>query len=182
MTTIAASRKTKTMAGDTLVTGAGAPYHTDKIFEIGGSLVGVCGTATATTRFLAWFRKECPPEGDNFGEDDEFYALVLNKKGLFFYGECAEPDELDDDFHAIGSGGKPACMAMFLGKTPAEAVQAVIDSGVDQGNTGGEVRELDLVETSRKARKAKSGAFTLPPDVQAVAFTDKPEAASVADK
>ena len=160
MTTIAANLKE--MAGDSRVSVDSICYHTDKVFSIGDSIVGVCGDAGLTTKFLAWFRKECPSDeiGMSLDDEHEFAALVLNPRGLFYYSDCAEPDKIHDKNMAIGAGMDIAQAAMFLGKTPTEAVHVACK--LDVGHTGGPVKTLALTPTtkSRKSRKAKTA---LPP-------------------
>jgi hypothetical protein len=170
VTTIAANRKT--MAADTRVIGAGPMYHTNKIFHIGDALVGVAGAVGHTTKFLAWFRKECPQDevAMNFSEDDPgFAALVLRPSGLFYYADCCEPDRLHEKHFAIGTGGGYAVVAMDNGKTPAQAVRCAMK--YDEG-TGGKVTELHLSEPKQKKGKPKPAtppAQEAPPDAQTAA-------------
>lgn len=123
MTVIAANRKE--IAGDSRVACGSIYYNSDKVFRIGDSLIGVCGDADYTTRFLEWFRKECPDGETGFTLDDDhtFAALVLNSRGLFFYADIAPPDHLHNKFYAIGAGADIAMAAMSMGKSPSDAVR-----------------------------------------------------------
>jgi len=123
MTVIAANLKE--MAGDSLVSVGGTAYRADKIFHIRDSFVGVAGSADNTTKFLAWFRKECPADEPmmTLDEDSTFQGLVLNSRGLFYYANCTEPDRLHDKHFAIGVGADFALSKLDEGKSPAEAVR-----------------------------------------------------------
>lgn len=139
------------MAGDSRVSGGGAIYYTDKIFRIGESLVGVAGEAKATTKFLAWFRTECPPTDERLAADDDgevdFLGLVLNSRGLFLYTDLCEPDHLHNKFYAIGTGGMAAMAAMKHGLSPEKAVREAME--FDE-KTGGKVKTLTLSPSKRK--------------------------------
>ena len=122
MTCIAANRKE--MAGESQVGFGAAFYRARKLHRIGDAIVGVAGDAGHTTKFLAWFRRECPADEVGMTLDDEhqFNALVLRPSGLWFYSDCTEPDFVRDQFTAIGAGAEFAIAAMALGKSPREAV------------------------------------------------------------
>jgi hypothetical protein len=150
VTTIAANRRS--MAGDTLIDCDGTVCHTDKVFRIRDSLVGVAGNNNYTTKFLAWFRQECPPTMDLMEPDDEkggFIALELNFDGLFLYTDLCEPDKLHDKAFAIGLGAQGACIAMEKGDTPAQAVRTVMRHSKA---TGGKVKEYFLLTGKRRRR------------------------------
>jgi len=145
LTTIAANRKR--MAGDTLVDDNGSIYHASKVFRFGDALVGVAGSAAYTTKFLQWFRQECPSTGDLMcsSVDDEKYdfaALVLRPDGLYRYLDLCEPDKLHDSFAALGVGAQGALVAMDMGASPAEAVRRVMKQSI---HTGGRVEEMELI-------------------------------------
>ena len=170
MTTIASNRRC--MAGDTKVSNGSTAYYTPKVFEIGDSIVGVAGNANLTTKFLAWFRKECPADevGMSLDEEHEFVALVLNARGLYVYNDCTEPDRLTNDYFAIGSGADAAIAYMSTGKTPAEAVRAVIKHPMLDSGTGGDVIEKSLPQAKKPTRRKKPaptpGATPKPPSEQ----------------
>lgn len=148
MTTIAASRRE--MAGDSRVACGSVFYNSDKIFRIGDSFVGVCGDADNTTKFLSWFRRECPGDESTLTLDDDhtFAGLVLNSRGLFHYSNCCEPDHIKDKFYAIGCGADIAITAMTLGKSPAEAVR--IACRIDPMHCGLPIKVLTLQKASKK--------------------------------
>ena len=156
MTTIAGNRRC--LAGDSKVTGSKtALYHTDKIFRIRESIVGVAGEVSATTKWLAWFRKGCP-EVEDIGldadddDDDGMYALVLNAEGLFLYVAMTDPDLLHNKFYAVGSGSMVAMAMMGRGFSPAEAVKEA--SKYDEC-TGGPVKVLALADFTPAKSKTK---------------------------
>jgi hypothetical protein len=164
MTTIAANRKS--MSGDSRVSGGGPIYYADKIFRIGDSIVGVAGDAKHTTKFLAWFRTECPPTDEKLelGETDSFCALVLNSRGLFYYFDLCEPDHLHNKFYAVGSGSLSAMADMRAGKTTEQAVRGAME--FDE-QTGGRVKTLTLGPTKRKLSRpspVKSQTDSAPAD------------------
>lgn len=166
MTTIAANLKE--MAGDSKVTVGAIAYHADKVYRIGDSIIGVCGDANNTTKFLAWFRKECPSDevAMTLDDDHEFGALVLNQRGLFYYSDCVEPDRLQDKYFAIGAGADIALTAMHLGKSPTEAVQLACKLNV---HSGPPVKTL-ILHTAKKARTMKAKTALPPKGAQ----TDSP--------
>jgi hypothetical protein len=112
------------MAGESQVGFGAAFYRARKLHRIGDAIVGVAGDAGHTTKFLAWFRRECPADevGMTLDDDHQFNALVLRPSGLWFYSDCTEPDFVRDQFTAIGAGAEFAIAAMALGKSPREAV------------------------------------------------------------
>ncbi len=146
----------KEMSADTMVSGGSVVYYTTKIFRIRDSLVGVAGSVENTTKFLAWFRKECPADevGMTLDDDHDFAGLVLNSKGLLYYADCVEPDLLHDKFSAIGAGAAYAATAMSLGKNTSDAAKIAIER--DPAHCGGKVMTLHLLPAERKGRKMKA--------------------------
>jgi ATP-dependent protease HslVU (ClpYQ) peptidase subunit len=144
------------MAGDSRVTVGSVFYASDKVFQIGKSLVGVAGDANLTTKWLAWFRRECPADevGMTLDDDHTFNAIVLNSGGLFVYGDCTEPDKLHDKHFAIGVGADIAMAAMALGKTPTEAVK--LACRLDPMHCGLPVKTLSLHPGPTKPRRSRS--------------------------
>ncbi len=100
------------MAGDRKVTEANMFYGTCKVFVIGDSIVGVAGCAVSTNKWMAWYRAGCAADGPSFTDDDAMSALVLNRRGLFLYEECTDPDKVDGGKYAIGTGGQVALALM----------------------------------------------------------------------
>lgn len=159
MTTIVCDRKG--MAADTRVTGVPI-YHCSKMHRIRGKLVGVAGDMAATTKFLAWFRKECPPDeillDSKEDGDTGLCALVLDQSGIYLYTNLTEPDRLHDKVYAIGTGAPYALAAIARGASLREAMK--IAARYDEA-TGGDIQyeQLNSVEKKdgkpRRQRKVK---------------------------
>lgn len=147
MTTIAANHDM--MAADSKVTcGSGVSYRTDKIVRVKGMIIGACGDSGDCSRILEWAQrdfKEPAPKWNCTPKDEEsVWAIILKKDGLYFFDQTfPEPEKMNEPFFAIGSGGKPAHVAMILGKNPEEAVALACE--VD-GNSGLPVQVLRLKE------------------------------------
>jgi len=140
MTTIACDGKS--MAGDRKVTEQNMFYGTCKIFVIEDSIVGVAGCATSTNKWLAWFRAGCASDGPAFTDDDAMTALVLNRRGLFLYEECSDPDKVDGEIYAVGTGGQGALALMREnGWTATKAVKRMHKY---DPNTGPKVTTIKL--------------------------------------
>jgi len=143
MTTIAAN--TKMMASDSKVdVGGGLSYPADKIKRLKKMLVGAGGNAGNCSRFLDWAARDFKEPIPKWHKSDEesFLALVLRSDGLYFYAPSfPEPEKINADFFAIGTGGDAARVAMMLGKSPKEAVELACQ--VD-GYSGLPVQVLEL--------------------------------------
>lgn len=128
MTTIAADLNSGTMAADSQVTleHKGITYPAAKIIKRKGMLIGAAGHGGDCTRFLKWAAKnfeEKEPKWDDEESDDCVIGIVLKEDGIYVWSQGdPEPEKVEAPFYAVGSGGKPARVAMLLGKTPEEAV------------------------------------------------------------
>jgi hypothetical protein len=140
MTTIACNQDE--MACDSRTSFESGEFLTcdDKIERVGDSLVGCCGNVESIFKFLAWFRAQ-DRERPEFGENDNFTAVVLNKRGIYYYGNTTYPSRVRDPHFVCGSGSMAAKAAMLCGKTPAEAVAIAIKC---DKNSGGPVRNYVL--------------------------------------
>lgn len=125
MTTIVASKKHRQMAADRKATDTGASmrYSARKLRRIGQSIVGCAGDSSTIAQFVRWLEAG----GDHadkpkFSKDGVLVALVLNAKGLFIFDTDCEPDEIEQDFYAIGTGAQAGMAAMHLGADPKKAV------------------------------------------------------------
>jgi hypothetical protein len=139
MTTIACNREE--MACDSRSSYDGGEFFTcdDKIERIGDSLVGCAGKFSSIFKFLAWFRNQSAerPEMD----DEDFTAVVLNRKGIWIYDGTTYPSRVAQTSFAIGSGSQGAFAAMLCGKSPSEAVAIAIKC---DKHSGGPVRQFSL--------------------------------------
>jgi ATP-dependent protease HslVU (ClpYQ) peptidase subunit len=139
MTTVAANRLT--MAGDSQVTAGIERVATwVKVWRFNDAIYGTAGNLTDCMKFKSW-QLEYGQDPEKAPElTDEFSAMCLNKRGLFFFNK-----ELimlkTRGFHAIGSGSDYAIGAMAHGATPERAVRLTIKLDV---NSGGRVRSLSL--------------------------------------
>ena len=166
MTCIAANRKE--MAGDSQVSFGAAMYRARKLHRIGDAIVGVAGDAGHTTKFLAWFRRECPADevGMTLDEDHQFNALVLRPTGLWFYSDCTEPDFVRDQFIAIGCGAEFAIAAMALGKSPREAVALACKLSP---SCSPPIDVETLVRKTKKAKKERKPVALSPEQMEVIA-------------
>jgi ATP-dependent protease HslVU (ClpYQ) peptidase subunit len=139
MTTIAANKRS--MAADQKVTDGDRNFRNHKLRRIGSAVVGAGGDGPSIARFFRWIEFGRQDEPPKLGKDDELEALVLTADGLFVYGRDCVPEEVLDDFYAIGTGAQAALSAMHMGATPKRAVE--IACRVDN-NTGGPVDVLGL--------------------------------------
>lgn len=126
MTTIVASKKHRQMAADRKATDASASmrYSTRKLRVVGSSIVGCGGDSTSIAVFIRWL--EAGGKHDDkpkLAKDAQLSALVLNANGLFIFDHDCEPDQIEQDFYAIGTGAQAGMAAMYLGADPKKAVQ-----------------------------------------------------------
>jgi hypothetical protein len=112
----------------------------DKIERIGDSLIGCAGNVESIFKFLSWFKNQ-ERERPEFSESDSFSAIVLNKRGMYWFCNTTYPSKVCEPFFALGSGSMAAKAAMLCGKTPTEAVGIAIKC---DKNSGGPVRTFTL--------------------------------------
>jgi hypothetical protein len=145
MTTIAANREM--LAGDRKVThGSDSHYYAKKIFVVGKDIVGMAGMSKYCSAFLAWYKN---PERETKKypkiNEDHFDALILTFDGrLLLYAADEHPDDLDNDYYAIGTGCHAAMAFMSIGLSPEEAVQRTRE--IDN-STGGRVDVLHRLKS-----------------------------------
>ena len=120
MTTIAADLES--MAADTRRTGDVIASVT-KLKRFGTSIFGVCGDMTLIVPFWAWAEGGFKAKSKPTLPEGSFEALELAIDGLWEWDRCLFRHQLNDEFHAIGTGGMAAKTAIFLGKTPEEAIE-----------------------------------------------------------
>lgn len=149
MTTIAANLEM--MAADSKVTveHKGITYPATKIVRAGSRLVGASGHGGDCTRFLEWARKDfkgaAPKWHEPQGSEDSVLGLVLDADGIYIYSPGdPEPEKVNAEFFAVGSGGKAARAAMKLGLDPVKAVELACD--VDDFYSGLPIQVLRLKE------------------------------------
>jgi hypothetical protein len=124
VTTVLADSKLGLMVADSNMTDDDRVWSIRKVFRVRGALVATAGPIDQGEAFMNWYKKleDVPPEFDF----DESSALVLDKRGLWFFDDsvlCLT--RVPGGREAIGTGGKVA-MAVYeaLGWTePAKAVR-----------------------------------------------------------
>lgn len=149
MTTIAANREMMVADSKVTVEHKGITYPATKIVRAGSRIVGASGHGGDCTRFLEWAKKDfkgsAPKWVESPSSDDCVLALVLDSDGLYIFSPGdPEPEKVNADFFAVGSGGKAARAAMLLGKDPIEAVE--IACRVDDFYSGPPLQILKLKE------------------------------------
>jgi len=145
MTTIVANREM--MASDSMVSleHKGIWYPAIKLVRGPGLIAGASGDGADSFRFLKWAAigmKGPIPKWTDTTSDDQILALVLKEDGIYcFSAGDSEPERIEADYFAVGSGSKAANIAMKYGADP---VQAVRDAMLVDLFTGGEVQVLKL--------------------------------------
>jgi ATP-dependent protease HslVU (ClpYQ) peptidase subunit len=155
LTTIAANAEQ--MVADSKVTvGQGTSYRAMKIVRVRKMIVGACGHGGDCSRFLDWaqrdFKAPAPKWKCDPDDDESVLALILKSDGLYAYTQTdPEPEKMNEDFFAIGSGGKAARAAMLMGADPVKAVE--LSCQVDD-NSGLPLQILYLDEKKKDATGA----------------------------
>lgn len=129
MTTIAVSVPEGVMVSDSKVTleHKGIDYPAVKVIKKAGMLIGAAGHSGDCTRFMKWaagkFNDKEPHWAEKEGEEDSVIGIVLKDDGIYIWGQGdPEPEKVEADTYAVGSGGKAARAAMLLGHKAEEAV------------------------------------------------------------
>lgn len=150
MTTIVATKEI--MVSDSRVSIAewGFAYPAIKIVKVNGMLIGASGDGGDCTRFLEWgkkgFKEKDEPKWKNPPpQEDAIVGLILKDDGIYIwtYGS-PEPERIEADYFAIGSGGKAARAAMLMGADAHAAVE--IACQVDNIYSGLPIQTLNLAE------------------------------------
>lgn len=127
---------------------------TTKIYEVGGSLIGISGNAISAKKFVDWFaemmehstaQEAFPYVKVTLPEkmvEEDFHALVVypDQTAYEFFG-CDNVMECAEDYAAVGSGMLYALCAMDAGATAEEAVNVAIKRDVF---SGGDVQVFNL--------------------------------------
>ena len=103
-------------------------YPAAKLVRGPGLIAGASGDGGDCTRFLKWaaggFKAKEEPKWKDTATEDQILALVVREDGIYAWSVGdPEPERVEADFFAVGSGGKAARVAMMLGKTAEEAVE-----------------------------------------------------------
>jgi len=127
---------------------AGFSYPATKMIKANGWLVGASGDGGDCSRFLEWARKglkekdepkwKSPPPSEDF-----IIGLIMKEDGLYLWTwGSPEPERINSDTFAIGSGGKAARAALLMGATALQAVEIACE--VDNVFSGLPIQTLSL--------------------------------------
>lgn len=148
MTTIA--YRSGILACDTLCTDQyfDQKYYRNKIRRVGDVYMAESGEDQHIDAFVAWWRAGRPSPIPAIPKDELGMIVVDRDLNVTMWSDAAYGIPIIEPFCATGSGGKNAMGAMRMG---ASAVEAVRIAMLDDPNTGGRVRWVDV----RKALKAR---------------------------
>lgn len=147
MTTIACNREM--IASDSMVTieHKGIWYPAVKLVRGPGLVAGAAGDGGDCSRFLRWAAtgfKGAAPKWQDTTTEDQVLAIILKEDGIYSWSPGdPEPERVELEYFACGSGGKAARIAMKYGVDPAQAIRDAIT--VDLWS-GGEVQVMYLDE------------------------------------
>jgi ATP-dependent protease HslVU (ClpYQ) peptidase subunit len=130
MTTVAANLSM--MVCDSQVSDGDQKWEESKVHEHKGTLYGLAGDAVDGAKFMDWVRSG--RKGRKPKLDDEFAALSLNKRGLFWYDNKLYPRR-EKAPYSIGTGSGPvrAALAAFseVGMDPDMALVRAVEIACD---------------------------------------------------
>lgn len=138
MTTIAANLES--MAADTRLVGD-VLSSVSKVRRYGGRLIGVAGDMNCIAQFWEWADAGFPKRKKPQLPEGLFDAIELDAEGLWAWEKSLCRYRVRDSFHAIGSGAASAKTAMYLKRTPKQAVEI---ASVHDESTGGDVEVFCL--------------------------------------
>lgn len=131
MTTIACNLEL--MASDSRVTldGFDVTYPAIKIFRAKDMIVGGAGDGENVNLMIEWAKTGFKPSSRpkyrkkrDKDDDSDALLLILKRDGIYILADMdSEPEKIEADFYAVGSGGDAARVAMKLGQTPENAVE-----------------------------------------------------------
>lgn len=120
----------KTLAADKLGDAGGLQRTTTKILRFDGGLFGSAGYASKASEIFAWISSGADPAkvpAFQLTDDYQMVLVVRTDRRVFTYARSAYPFEMEDRFHAIGSGRNFAMTAMHLGMSAANAVRVTCE-------------------------------------------------------
>jgi hypothetical protein len=121
VTTIAANLRC--MAADSMLSDETDYLEVRKLVRYaGGSILGCAGSLDDADRAVRYFGGECRGKSRPRLSDD-FEALLLTPKGLFFVGPSLMLRQVTEGFAAIGTGNQAAIAALRRGWSPKTAVK-----------------------------------------------------------
>lgn len=119
-----------TLAADKQNTASGYGMTSTKIFKVPAGLIGFAGNVPSAMRMIKWFKDGGGPHTNEgyppFENDRGAEALLITKDfRVLFYGENCNgyPEEIEENFIAMGSGRDYALATMHLGHNAVKAVE-----------------------------------------------------------
>jgi ATP-dependent protease HslVU (ClpYQ) peptidase subunit len=127
----------KSIVADKMAVCCGMQSIITKLFKLDHwKVIGVVGDLAQGLILIEWYKggmdKDAWPE---FQKGDDFtYLIVADSKGVVFYEQQPIAVQIEDDFHAWGSGRDFAMAAMYMGADAKKAVEAACHFDVNCGN------------------------------------------------
>lgn len=130
----------KTLAADTRGTVGGFPFTKTKAYRLkDGRLYAGSGDAEDCAAVRIWLET-----GGEKPKVENFVGMVIGADGsIWRYEDKLVPFQINQPFHAIGSGRDYAIAAMHMGKSAIEAVELACLYDV---YTGAPITELSLID------------------------------------
>lgn len=133
------------LAADRLMLHGATRKEVTKIHRVADCLAGVCGTLSIGMEMLAWYRAGAIPgqyPTSNRNPSEGASLIVVRPDGTVWnYESSPHPFLVEGPFCAFGSGDEPAMVAMYCGKSAAEAVEI---AGLYNNGCGNGVDTLTL--------------------------------------
>lgn len=138
----------KSLAADSRGTSAGCPFINTKAYRLkDGRLYAGSGDAQDCTAVRLWLES-----GGEKPTVKDFVAMVIGADGsIWRYEDKLVPFQINQPFHAIGSGRDYALAAMHMGKTAREAVELACVYDV---YTGPPITELVIQHSMHQSAQA----------------------------
>lgn len=150
MTTIA--YRSGVLVADSQVSSADRIFRTVKILELpDGSLFGGAGGLADILKVRAWASKSYRGDPPELSDKASFECLHVKVDGsLWMIDDDLTPMNFIGDYIALGTGSAYALAAMYLGKSPQEAVAVAAEF---DPATSLPIHELRLKAKRKKAKK-----------------------------
>ena len=117
----------RTLAADRMGDAGGLRRSVTKIRRFDGGLLGSSGSSSRGAEIFAWIASGADPARvpafQVSAEECESVMVVRNDRTVWIYTCSPYPFQMEDPFHAIGSGRDFAMAAMFLGHDARTAVE-----------------------------------------------------------
>lgn len=147
MTTIVANRELIASDSQVTIEHKGLWYPASKLIRGPGLVAGASGDGGDCSRFLKWASagfKGAAPKWNDTASEDQVLAIVVREDGIYAWSVGdPEPELINAEYWACGSGAKAALVAMKYGADPVQAIKDAIE--VDPWS-GGAIQVLRLKE------------------------------------